>query len=180
VQGGNPAREVLFGARTGSAEVVPCGIDCRQQEAIMNYRITGLSPAPFRHLYGLSDTDLARHGAKRYTAHESPGFPDRIELRDAKVGETLILLNHEHQPAASPYKSRHAIFVLEGAEQTFDRLNEVPGVMRVPGRLLSFRGFDRDHMMIEADVITCVDVEATIARFFANSQIDYIHVHNAK
>jgi hypothetical protein len=146
----------------------------------MNFRITGLSPAPFRHLYGLPDAELAKHGAIRYTAHESPGFPDRIELRDAKVGETLILLNHEHQPAVSPYRSSHAIFVLEGAEQTFDRINEVPGVMRVPGRLLSFRGFDSNNMMVEADVIACTDVEATIARFFGNPKIDYIHVHNAK
>jgi Protein of unknown function (DUF1203) len=146
----------------------------------MNFRITGLSPAPFRHLYGLSDADLTRHGAKRYVAHECPGFPDRIELRDAKVGETLILLNHEHQPAASPYRSSHAIFVLEGATQTFDRVNDVPGVMRVPGRLLSFRGFDAEHMMVEADVIACADVEATIAHFFANAKIEYIHVHNAK
>jgi Protein of unknown function (DUF1203) len=146
----------------------------------MDFRITGLSPAPFRHLFGLPDAALAKHGAIRYTAHESPGFPDRIELRDAKVGETLLLLNHEHQSAASPYRSSHAIFVLEGAEQTFDRVNEVPGVMRVPGRLLSFRGFDTAHMMVEADVIACTDVEATIARFFGNPKINYIHVHNAK
>ncbi len=146
----------------------------------MSFRITGLSPAPFKHLYGLSDADLAHHGAKRYVADKCPCFPDRIELRDAKVGETLILLNYEHQPAASPYRSSHAIFVLEGAEQTFDRINEVPGVMQVPGRLLSFRGFDADHMMIEADVISTADVETTIARFFINPMVDYIHVHNAK
>jgi hypothetical protein len=146
----------------------------------MNFRITGLPAAPFRHLYGLSDADLTGHGAKRYLAHESPGFPDRIEMRDAHIGETLLLLNHEHQPAASPYRSSHAIFVREGAEDTFDRVNEVPGVMRVPGRLLSFRGFDADHMMVDADVIACTDVDATIARFFAQEKIAYIHVHNAK
>jgi hypothetical protein len=146
----------------------------------MNFRITGLSPTPFRHLYGMSDADLARQGAKRYTAHESPGFPDRIELRDAKVGETLILLNHEHHAVASPYRSSHAIFVLEGAEQTFDRVNEVPGVMRVPHRPLSFRGYDTEHMMVDADVVVATDVEATIARFLANPKIDYVHVHNAR
>ena len=29
------------------------------------FRITGLPPEPFRHLFGLSDEELAAHGAKR-------------------------------------------------------------------------------------------------------------------
>ena len=49
----------------------------------MGFRITGLSPEPFRHLYGLSDQELVLHGVKRYIADKQPGFPDRIEMRDA-------------------------------------------------------------------------------------------------
>jgi len=33
----------------------------------MSFRITGLSAEPFRHLYGLSDQELARHGVMRPT-----------------------------------------------------------------------------------------------------------------
>lgn len=32
----------------------------------MDFRIVGLSPEPFRHLYGLSEQDLAAHGVIRY------------------------------------------------------------------------------------------------------------------
>jgi hypothetical protein len=46
----------------------------------MSYRITGLSAEPFRHLYGLSDQELALHGVKRYIADKRPGFPDRIDV----------------------------------------------------------------------------------------------------
>ena len=32
----------------------------------MSFRILGLDPAPFRHLYDLTDAELAAQGAKRY------------------------------------------------------------------------------------------------------------------
>jgi Protein of unknown function (DUF1203) len=51
----------------------------------MGFRIKGLPAAPFQHLFGLPDDELAHHGAKRYVADQRPGFPDRIELRDPAV-----------------------------------------------------------------------------------------------
>src|SRR5262249_26987467 len=63
-------------------------------EIPMSFRITGLSPDPFRPLFGLPDEELARHGARRYRADAKPGYPDRVELRDAEPGETLLLVNY--------------------------------------------------------------------------------------
>ncbi len=80
----------------------------------MDFRIQGLSPEPFIPLYGLSDEELAGRGAKRYVAQTKPGFPDRIEMRDAEPGERLILANYVHQPADTPYRASHTVFVLEG------------------------------------------------------------------
>ena len=77
----------------------------------MGFRISGLSAEPFRHLYGLSDAELARQNVKRYVVDEPIGFPDRIEMRDAALGETVLLLNHVCQPADTPYRASHAIFV---------------------------------------------------------------------
>jgi Protein of unknown function (DUF1203) len=131
----------------------------------MSFRITGLSPKPFQHLFGLSDDDLARHGAKRLYVDECPGFPDRIEMRDAAIGETVILVNHLHQPADTPYKAAHAIFVREGATDRYDRTGEIPDVLA--RRLLSLRAFDEGHMMIDADVTEGRDLADIIARFFA-------------
>ena len=144
----------------------------------MSFRITGLSAEPFRHLYGLSEQDLAIHGVKRYVADNRPGFPDRIEMRDAAVGEILLLLNHVCQPANTPYRATHAIFVREGAENTYDRLDEVPEVMRT--RLLSLRAYDAKGMMLDADVVDGKEIEAVILRFFVSPEVAYIHVHNAK
>jgi Protein of unknown function (DUF1203) len=144
----------------------------------MSFRIQGLSPEPFRHLYGLSDAALAAHGAKRYVADHSPGFPDRIELRDARVGESLLLVNHEHHAANSPYRSSYAIFVREGAEQTYDRIDEIPDVLQ--RRLLSLRGFSAEGMLLNADVVEGSALEPLIASFFLDPQIAYLHAHNAR
>lgn len=144
----------------------------------MSFRITGLLSQPFHHLFGLSDQELAEHGARRFVANCKPGFPDRIEMRDAEIGESLILANFVHQPADSPYRSSHAVFVLEGAEATYDRVNEVPEVLRL--RQLSVRAFDEQGMMVDADLAQGRELEEPILRLLANPRVAYLHVHYAK
>ena len=144
----------------------------------LKFRISGLSAEPFRHLFGLPEQELARHGAVRYLVDAKPGYPDRIGLHDVEPGQSVLLVNHTHQPAESPYRSSHAIFVREGAEKPFDRVDEVPESMRI--RLLSLRAFDAKGMMLDADVIEGREIETVIARMFADPNVAYIHVHNAK
>ncbi len=144
----------------------------------MTFRITGLSPEPFRHLWGLPDEELARRGARRYVADSEPGLPDRIEMRDVEPGQAVLLLNHVCQPADTPYRATHAIFVREGATDAYDRVAEVPDVLR--RRLLSLRAYDAAGWMLDADVVEGRDVEPVIARLLANPAVSYLHAHNAK
>ena len=144
----------------------------------MSFRVTGLPADTFRPLFGLSDDELARHGARRYVAHAKPGFPDRVELRDAEPGESLILINHVHLPEDTPYRASHAVFVLENPGERFDRVDEIPPAMRV--RLLSLRAFDREHMMVDADVVHGKEVEPVIERLLAEPRTAYVHAHYAK
>lgn len=144
----------------------------------MAFRITGLSPEPFRHLFGLPDDDLARLGVRRCVVDQFPGYPDRIEMRDAAPGETVLLLNHVSQPADTPYRASHAIFIREGATRAYEAVDEVPAVLRT--RLLSLRAFDDEGMMRDADVVEGSGIEAVIERLFADPAVSYIHVHNAK
>jgi hypothetical protein len=144
----------------------------------VSFRVLGLSPAPFEPLYGLSDAALAALGARRMIADARPGYPDRIELRDAEPGEAVILVNFEHQPAKTPYRSRHAVFVLEGARAAYDRVGEIPEVMRP--RMLSLRAFDADDMMADAELVDGREVETAIARLFADPAVAYLHAHYAK
>jgi len=144
----------------------------------MDFHIAGLSPEPFRHLYGLSDEELSLQGVKRYVADKKPGFPDRVGMRDVEIGERVLLLNHVCQPANTPYRATHAIFVREGAETTYDRAGEIPEVLRI--RPLSLRAFDAEHMMIDADLAEGEQVEPLIRRLLENPGVAYIHAHYAK
>jgi hypothetical protein len=142
----------------------------------MNFTVHGLSPEPFLPLYGLSDNELAAHRARRVVVNGS-GFPERIEMRDAQPGETLLLVNFEHQSADTPYRSSHAIYVREGATEAWSG-GHLPEVMRK--RLLSLRGFSAGGSMIDADVVEGSDAEPVIERLLGDPAIAYIHAHYAK
>ena len=143
----------------------------------MSYIITGLDSAPFRRFYGLSDEALASEQVVRMTADSKPGFPCRVTLEDAEPGETLLLLNYEHLPDASPYRSRHAIFVREGAEVPARFEDEIPEKLAI--RLLSVRAFDAQAMMTDAEVVEGNALEPLILKMFADPAVAFLHVHNA-
>lgn len=144
----------------------------------MSFRITGLSPRPFAHLFGLSDAELARHGAIRMPTGPGDAHPDRVELRDARPGESVLLVNHEHQSADTPYRSRHAIFVLEHAGAPFDAVDTVPDALR--RRLLSLRAFDAAGMMVDADIVDGAAAEGLIERLLGQPEVAYVHAHYAR
>jgi Protein of unknown function (DUF1203) len=139
----------------------------------MSFQITGLDAAPFRRFYGLSDDELQSFGVKRFIADKNPGFPDRVELRDVEQGEALLLLNYLHQPADTPYRASHAIFVREWAETPYQALDETPEVLWI--RPISLRAFDVSGDMIDADLTGGGDLKPAIERLFANPDAAYIH-----
>lgn len=145
----------------------------------MDFQFSGLPLEPFKAMFALSDDELLARGMRRYIADEKPGFPCRVTLEDAEPGEKLILLSYSHQPAEkSPYRADGPIFVREAAAESYRNHDEIPPVLR--SRLLSLRGYDRDDLIIEADVVDGMGVEAALAKFFANAEVAYIHIHYAR
>lgn len=146
-------------------------------ENLMSFRITGLDPAPFISLYGLDEASLKARGVLRMEATDDSGFPERVEVRAARRGESLLLLNYMHQPANTPYRSSHAIFVREGAMTAYDAYDEIPEVLRV--RTISLRGFDRHDHIADALVVDGATLDEAIERMFATSSVSYLHAHYA-
>jgi hypothetical protein len=145
--------------------------------AAMRFRVTGLPAAEFAAWFTLNDVELALRRARRCVADAPHAFPCRISLTDAEVGDEVLLINHEHLPVDSPYRSRHAIYIRAG-ETTYDAVDEVPDLLR--RRLLSLRAFDDAGMMTACDVVEGRDLETAIGRLFADPQAAYLHAHFAR
>jgi hypothetical protein len=143
----------------------------------MSYRITGLDPAPYKPLFGLTDAELAKRGIVRMTVNAKPSFPCRVSLTDRDVGERVLLLNHVSHDVANPYRATHAIFITEGADAPAEYVDQVPPVFET--RVLSLRGFDADGMMAEAVLTQPGEADVGIRKLFANPKIATIHAHNA-
>jgi hypothetical protein len=143
----------------------------------MSFRITGLPAAEFTDLFGLSDDALRARRAVRQIVDARLSFPCRISLTDAELGESVILVNYEHQHADSPYRASHAIFVREG-EVTYDAVDEVPDQLR--RRMLSLRAFDENGMIVGADLVDGRALEGSVAALLADKRAAYLQAHFAK
>lgn len=143
-----------------------------------SFQLVGLPAEPFEPLFHLADSKLAALGAKRVIASEHPGYPCRISLLDAEVGEELLLLTYAHHRVASPYQASGPIYVRRGARQRILEAGEVPDY--VSRRLISVRAYDSAHMMVAADVSDGADVGPRIEAFLLDERVGYVHLHNAK
>ncbi len=144
----------------------------------MGFQISALNIDHFSHLFGQDEEALAGQGIQRMIVDSDPGYPCRVSLQDAQVGENVLLMNFEHQAMPTPYRSSHAIFVREQATQAVPDKNEVPKMFR--HRLLSVRAFDRSGMMIDANVIDGERLESLIQELLENKSAEFFHIHNAK
>lgn len=144
----------------------------------MDFQISALDVDRFTQLFGLDEDALAKAGIQRLVADSKPGFPCRVSLRDAEIGENVLLLNYEHQSRPTPYRSSHAIMVREWASQATPNKNEIPEMFR--HRLISVRAFDASGMMTDADVVEGARLENLVLRMLRHNSVDCLHLHNAR
>lgn len=111
-------------------------------------------------------------------ADSTPGYPCRVSLEDAGIGEEVILTAYEHHATDTPYRSIGPIYVRTTATQAMPAVNEIPRMLH--HRLLSVRGYDTDTMLVEAIVTGGRRLRETIHQLFDNATIEYLHIHNAK
>jgi hypothetical protein len=134
-----------------------------------NYRLQAIDPV-------VADA-LRVAAAPVTTAGEHPGYPCRQCLRDADIGDELVLVSHDPFTTDTPYRSASPIFLHREPCVAPTRSDELP--RQLTQRQLSVRSFDSDEMMIDAAVIDGQDLHETIERFFMANESHTIHVHNA-
>ena len=121
--------------------------------------------------------ELRAAGGVRYVADAQPGYPCRQCLRDAEIGEALLLVSHDPFVVDSPYRSTSPIFL---HERTCTPPSEAGGLpIQLTGRQLSVRAFDGGAMMLDAAVIDGMELDDQLRRFFDDDATEEVHVHNA-
>jgi hypothetical protein len=112
-----------------------------------------------------------------HVADECPGYPCRQCLKDAEIGEELLLVSYDPFTIDSPYRSASPIFLHRApCAPPTDRWT-LP--RQLTSRLLSVRAFDAHALMIDAAVVPGDELADTLDRFFANDVADHVHVYNA-
>ena len=110
-------------------------------------------------------------------ADEKPGFPCRQCLRDAEIGDELVLVSHDPFIIDSPYRSASPIFLHRKACSPPDDLHALPEQLMV--RQLSVRAFDGNALMIDAAIVQGDHLAGALDRMFEDAKCDHVHVHNA-
>ena len=116
-----------------------------------SFQLIALPSEQFMSLFTQSDAALQVTGARRMIVDHKPGYPCRVSLIDAEVGETVILLAFTHHNVSSPYRASGPIFVRSGARTASPAVGEIPAMFR--HRLLSIRAYDASAMMVGGEVV---------------------------
>jgi len=142
-----------------------------------NFKIKAIGKHNFSELLNLNEQELEKHNAKWITADTNPGYPCRVSLLEAKVSERVLAVPFCHHDVDSPYRASGPIFVRENAEMAEPEVNEIPEILRE--RLLSVRAYNSQQIMIHAEILQGAELETRIRRQLLNSEIEYLHIHNA-
>ena len=142
-----------------------------------SFQLVALPHEQFASMFAKSDAELKAIGARRLVVDTSPGFPCRVSLTDAAVGETVLLLSFAHHDVDSPYRASGPIFVRERARTAEPGVDDIPTMFR--HRQLSIRGYDAASTLIAAEVFQGNELEVVIRRLFDDANVAYQHIHNA-
>ena len=110
-------------------------------------------------------------------ADDHPGFPCRVCLRDAAVGEPVRLLTYAPLGRPGPYATSGPIWVHADGCAPWSGPG-VPELLR--RRLLSLRAYDAGDRMVVADVTDGTALEGLAARMLDDPRVRVIHVHLAR
>lgn len=121
---------------------------------------------------GLRDAATAR-----VRADAKPGYPCRQCLRDAEVGDELVLVAHDPFGPRSPYTGPTAIYLHATPCEPHQRSDEAPDLLLA--RPLSLRLYDGTNMMRAAALASGDELYATARELLATLPDGTVHVHNA-
>lgn len=143
-----------------------------------NFIIQGLNPEPYQSLFTQTPDSLKRQGIRKLVVAAYPGYPCRVSLQDASLGEEVLLMPYAHHAINSPYQASGPIYVRQNVPQRRCAVNEIPEILAE--REVSLRAYDAKGMMRDACVLQGkIALTRQIHLWFTNEKIAYLQVHNA-
>lgn len=142
-----------------------------------DFQVVSLNETAIHRYRGLSDQVLEALNARWLTVDKSPGYPCRVSLQDAAVGERVLAFNYAHHNVSSAYAATGPIFIREFAHAAHCEKNTLPKML--DHRLLSVRGYNAECNMVVAEVVEGKRAPSLIRQVFQNSSVEYLHIHNA-
>ncbi|MFL5318740.1 MAG: DUF1203 domain-containing protein [Myxococcaceae bacterium] len=123
--------------------------------------------------------DFGNEALDPRVAKDKPGFPCRACLRDAEVGERLLLCSFTPFVKPGPYRAIGPVFLHERSCDPFIDRGEVPEILRT--RLVSLRAYDDREELRSAEVVDggLALIEQATA-MFSDPRIHHIDVHLAR
>ncbi len=116
--------------------------------------------------------------AHAVTADHQPGFPCRVCMDDAQVGERMLLVPFAPLPPEAPNASTGPVYLHARDCRPYREDDGIPPVLR--RRVLSLRGYDTDGRMRAADLVDGAALEDAAAALLDRAGIDHVDVHFAK
>ena len=120
---------------------------------------------------------LREHAEVVQVADAKPGYPCRECLKDAEIGDELVLVSYDPFATDSPYRGSSAIYLHRIPCEPWRDDGAVP--QQQLGRRLSFRSFASDEMMIDAELVEGATFIDAASRMLQNNLVEFINVHNA-
>jgi len=141
----------------------------------INFKISAIDNT-YNSLFKRTTEELAKKNMVKMRVNSNPGFPCRVSLEDALIGEEVLLLPFEYHKTTSPYKASGPVFIRKNAVKANLAVNEIPTMLFK--RQQTLRVYDTNGMMIAAKSSRTDDIRKEIETLFMNPKASYIQVHN--
>jgi hypothetical protein len=140
-----------------------------------NFKISAIDNN-YNELFNQTESELADKNIIKLIVDKKPGYPCRVTLEDAEIGEEVLLFPFEYHKTKSPYKASGPIFIRKSATKPALEINEIPEMLFQRSQTL--RAYDKNGMMIHAISPNSSELKNGIKILFQNSKVNYIQIHN--
>jgi hypothetical protein len=141
-----------------------------------NFRIQAISDQQLCQIEN-GATSLHDNPIQKITVDQSPGYPCRLSLEDAKIGEEVYLFSHQPFTNENPYRETGPVFVRTEADQATLEPGQIPDMIK--RRPIIVRSYSADETLLSGDPAEGEDVGQVIQQCLNREGVAFLHIRAA-